>query len=108
MNWNPFKRKPVPAIAPAIEEVVKPVQQELEFRLPVIRPSKWVSIQGQVGIVSSLDNSGYVIVDLVDAEGATAKTVRVHGGMVQLARLSQIPAPRRPADEAYAATLGYV
>ena len=74
----------------------------------LLKPMKWVMFENRVAIVFALDSSGYATIHFVDATGTTTSSARVPGGMLQLARLAQIPEPRRPRDVAYAATLGYV
>lgn len=133
--WNLFKKPtamPVvamPASTPGVFEDTAPVEQsEAEeivatalapapapaptIILPathiLLKPMKWVMFENRVAIVFALDSSGYATIHFVDATGATTSSARVPGGMLQLARLAQIPEPRRPRDVAYAATLGYV
>ncbi len=104
MNWQFWRKPKIIKPEPEPELPVAVVQQ----KLIVIRPTKWVAWADMVGIVVSMDGSGYVVVDQVAASGETVRQHRVHGGMLRLARLQQIPESRRPANAAYAATLGYV
>lgn len=75
--------------------------------LVVLQPKKWVTVKGRVGIVTSIDSSGYVKVDLVDKDGYTVETIRRPVGQVSLARYLEIPESRR-GDQVVAATKGYV
>lgn len=112
-----FNRAPAaPAAEPAPEGVTyelpinfpKKIAVPLSPRMAMLRPLKWVTYQGMVGIIAKVTEGGDVIVDLVNAEGVTVQSVTAPQGQdVQIAKWRDIPEPRRPADAAYAATLGY-
>jgi hypothetical protein len=102
MDYNPlkwFKKEPLrnPVLPP-----------ELVPGQVVLKKLKWVRLRDEIGIVTELDASGYVTVDIVDSNGFTVRRVREPQGNAHLARYMEIPESRRPADPAYAATLGYV
>ena len=73
----------------------------------MLRAKKWVTVKGRVGIVVSVDASGYVKIDLTNTAGETVEQIRVPVGEVRLAKYAEIPEPRR-GDPVRAATLGYV
>lgn len=80
---------------------------------PVVSPVllkrlKWVVCSQGVGIVWDFDTSGYAVVHLTDAEGQTIAQVRVRASELRLAKYLEIPKPRRPQSQVYAATLGYM
>lgn len=105
-------KPPPPDTSAAIKPV--PLLTE-EVRVPglivpgmvLLKPKKWVSIQGKIGIVTAIDSSGYVKVDLTDKDGFTVGTIRVAVGQVKLAKYLEIPESRR-GDQVLAATKGYV
>lgn len=89
-------------IAPAIPALVLP------GTVILLTKGKWVTYQGRIGVVADLDSSGYATVHLTDAIGETVDQLRTAAGNLVLARLAEIPAPRRPTNPARAAVLGYV
>jgi hypothetical protein len=91
---------PEPPAAPVLVRLLPP-------RTVMLAPMKWVTDGTRVGIVSSCDNSGYVVVDFVDDAGLTIACERRHPGNLQLCRREQIPAPRRPSVE-QGILLGYL
>ena len=108
--------KPPPPDTSARPQInpIMPVVTE-EVRVPglivpgmvLLKPKKWVTVKGRTGIVTSIDSSGYVKVDLVTVDGYTVETIRVPVGQVSLARYLEIPESRR-GNQVVAATKGYV
>lgn len=104
--WNPFKKVQAPLPLPEPVEEVSPKVAETLPPVTLAR-MKWVMLDGQVGIITGLDSSGYASIALVNAEGITMTNVRAPNSSLRVALFSEIPVSRRPADPVYAATLGY-
>jgi hypothetical protein len=73
----------------------------------LLQRGKWVMAGGAVGIVSDTSNAGVLAVDHTDAAGLTTHTKHYPAGQVTIARLADIPGPRRPISGDAAAKLGY-
>jgi hypothetical protein len=98
----------------AIGGVQKPKPADLQLQLfpsngIIVRPGKWVSVQGRVGIISEVSSFDTVSVDYVDAEtGATTESARVSIGLCAVAAARQIPECRKVGLTApELAALGY-
>ena len=73
------------------------------------RTGKWVMANNRIAVISKLLPNGNILVHYTDAQGCTESAAEVVCNDVRIARYEEIPAPRRPADYAYAAgILGYV
>lgn len=93
-------------------EDIPPREVPLELSSPrtiVAVRGKWVSVQGRVGIISSIINHDTVVVDYVDPiSGVTTESTRVSIGLCALALYRQIPECRRNISREDAELLGYM
>jgi hypothetical protein len=76
----------------------------------ILRPQKWVMVQGEIGIVSQILSGDQIIVDMVNAEdGTTIKRRQVSVALCALARWDQIPECRKVGfSKEEAARIGYI
>lgn len=92
-----------------IERIAQPllVQETIALPVKIFTRGKWVTANGQVGIIVDLGVFNKAGIDFVDEQGLTEYCDYVPLGSVQLAKRSEIPAPRRPSIEDGIA-LGYI
>jgi hypothetical protein len=85
------------------------IQVPTGFAPPVMFvPGKWIVWKESIrGILVSIDTASGGKMDQVDDAGVTIGTVQITMADIRLARYTEIPAPRRPADPLWAATKGY-
>jgi hypothetical protein len=97
-------RKTAPAVAPRSRTVTA---SQSKYSLGNLRNNRWVTVEGKIGIVTSLGPE-LSTVDFTDEEGNTTHTLRVPTGLLALAKWRQIPAARLVGrTEKDAAVLGY-
>lgn len=78
------------------------------YQVPVfLVPGKWVTADGKIGIVTDTSSGNVIGVDHVDADGFTTIRKYYPVGQVLIAKLLEIPAPRRPSNNSQAHSLGY-
>lgn len=109
-KWLRKSVSPIPpdyAPGPVVEHTLRDVPQLIYPAAVLLEPRKWVRYGNRTGVVTKVDSSGQVSIDLVDEKGLTTEHIRRPVGEVRLARYLEIPESRR-GDEAVAAALGYV
>lgn len=108
-----LRKKPiiqVPTPVPATHGAQETERTYGEVPLVLLGKMKWVMVQNinKLGIITKVDASSMVNVDLVQEDGTTYGSLRTQVGNVRLAKLEEIPVSRRPTNTAKAATLGYI
>jgi len=82
-------------------------QEGFRYLPPVfMKRGKWVVVKGEIGIVADLSNANNAIVHLVDDQGLTVKAIQCGVNELKIAKLKDIPLPRRPTT-AVGLELGY-
>lgn len=79
------------------------------IRVPVIiKPGKWVTVAGHIGIIASIPDAENVEVHFVDEKGETIGSLIRPLSSIQIAKHLEIPECRRHPNAEYAAgVLGY-
>jgi hypothetical protein len=103
-----FKRKPTSPTAQAVQKPVFELGPQT-VRVPVIiKPGKWVTVGGHIGIIASLPDAENVEVHFVDHNGETIGSLVRPLSSIKIAKHIEIPECRRHPDAEYAAgVLGY-
>jgi hypothetical protein len=83
-------------------------QSTISYPTPIfLQRGKWVKVDGKVGIITDTSSGNVIGIDHTDEVGATTHTKYYPVGQVQIAKLMDIPGPRRPIDRDQATSLGY-
>lgn len=107
MDWKFWKKKVAEPVQLSLQETLRTAPASAQATL--LKKMKWVVHQqtNKIGIITAMDTSGMVQIDLVQADGTTYATCRTQVGNVRIAKLDEIPLCRRPTNPAMAANLGY-